>query len=97
MSVMLVVTLVSIEETEQSSYRTACTRDKTLHLYCHQQNINTHVTIGLSHSYHLDDTTLILRDIRSNFYFIACFDEIPVFLHFLLKFLHASNADPDSG
>ena len=36
------------------------------------------MTNGLSHVYHLDETTFIFRDIRSNFSFLFhfnCFDE----------------------
>ena len=40
---------------------------------------NPLVTNGLSHCYHLDESTFIFRGIRSNFsFFISFFDENPV-------------------
>ena len=43
-----------------------------------QVHFNPHMTNGLSHCYLLDDSTLILRDIRSDFEFLS---------HFLTNFL----------
>ena len=42
---------------------------------------------GLSHLYHLDESTFILRDIRSNFSFL---------LHFSMKFVSANRIAPDA-
>ena len=40
---------------------------------------NPYVTNGLSHPYHLDESTFKIRGFRSDFYFFnSFFDEIPV-------------------
>ena len=47
---------------------------------------NPLVTNGLSHPYHLDESTSICRGIRSNFSFL---------FHFSMKFLQANRIAPD--
>ena len=47
---------------------------------------NPLVTNGLSNPYHLDESTFVLRDIRSNFTFL---------FHFSMKFLQANRIAPD--
>ena len=44
------------------------------------------MTTGLSHPYHLDKSTFIFRDIRSNFSFLC---------HFLMKIMSANRKVPD--
>ena len=44
-----------------------------------QTNINPYVAIGISLPYHFDESILIFRGIRSNFFIsVSFFDEIPV-------------------
>ena len=47
---------------------------------------NPYMMNGLSHSYHLDESTFILRDIRSYFKFLT---------NFFMKFLLANRIAPD--
>ena len=47
---------------------------------------NPHMMNGLSHSYHLDESTFILRDIRSYFEFLT---------NFSMKFLLTNRIAPD--
>ena len=58
--------------------------------YCCLDNINIQVnplvTNGLSNPYHLDESTFILRDIRSNFSFA---------FHVSKKFMSANRIAPD--
>ena len=48
--------------------------------------LNPFVTNGLSHPSHLDESTFILRDTRSN---------IPFLFHFSMKFMQANGIAPD--
>ena len=48
--------------------------------------INPYLTNGSSHRYHLDESTFILRGVRSDFYFLS---------HFSMKFLCANRIAPD--
>ena len=48
--------------------------------------VNPYVTNGLSHPYHLDESTFIFRNIRSNFSFL---------FHFSMKFIKANRIAPD--
>ena len=48
--------------------------------------INPLVTYGFFHPYHLDESTFILRDVRSNFSFL---------FHFSMKFMSAKRIAPD--
>ena len=40
-------------------------------------SINPYLTNGFSHHYHLGESTVIIRDLRSDFEFLFHFDEIP--------------------
>ena len=44
---------------------------------CHS-DLNPYMTNGFSHHYHLDESTVIIRDIMSDFEFYSFFDEIPL-------------------
>ena len=53
---------------------------------CNFLKVNSLVMNGLSHPYHLDKSTLIFRDIRSDYSFL---------FHFSMKFMSATRIAPD--
>ena len=54
--------------------------------YCFAVQFNPYLTNGFSHHYQLDESTFILRGVRSDFYFLS---------DFLMKFLCANRIAPD--
>ena len=58
----------------------------TKYFYGHSSMINPYLTSGFSHHYHLEESTLIFRGVRSDFYFLS---------HFSMKFLGANRIAPD--
>ena len=62
-----------------------CVSEKFLH-WCVLVIINPLVTNGFSHPYHLDESIVIFRGVRSNFSFL---------FHFSMKILSANRIAPD--
>ena len=59
---------------------------QTTLLHVHVNLFNLYLTNGFSHHYHFGETTLIFRDVRSDFYLLS---------NFSMKFLEANRIAPD--